>query len=313
MRLVFLFFLLCGGLAMQGQRHTVMTWNVENLFDCRDDSLTDDAEFLPEGERGWTPSRYWRKLDNVARTIAAVDPHKGWPPLVALMEVENDSVLYDLTRRSPLRHAKYAYVMTEGPDVRGIDIALLYQPDAFRLLYHRGIRIPSAEEGYRPTRDILHATGLTPSGDTLHVLAVHLPSRSGNSRQGRAHRMLAATTLCHVLDSLHGKNILLMGDFNAEPDDEIFHEIHTRMRSLMPGGKRALRQAQGTYVFQGQWSFLDHILVSPSLAGRAAPRARVAAFPFLLTEEGIPFRTYRGPFYQGGVSDHLPLLLELDL
>ncbi len=313
MRVFFLMLTLCGTLMAGGQSHTVMSWNVENLFDCRDDSLTDDAEFLPDGERGWTPSRYWRKLDNVARTIAAVDPHKGWPPLVALMEVENDSVLHDLTRRSPLRRARYDYIMTEGPDVRGIDIALLYQPDIFRLLHHRGIRIPSVEEGYRPTRDILHATGLTPVGDTLHVLAVHLPSRSGNSRQSRNHRMLAATTLCHVLDTLHGKDILLMGDFNAEPDDEIFRDIHTRMRSLMPGGKRALRQARGTYVFQRQWSFLGHIQLTPSLAARAASHVRVAAFPFLLTEAGIPFRTYRGPAYQGGISDHLPLLLELDL
>ncbi|MEE1214127.1 MAG: endonuclease, partial [Bacteroidaceae bacterium] len=109
-----------------------MSWNVENLFDCHDDPLKDDGEFLPESERRWTPARYWRKQDQLARTIAAVEPQNGWPLLVGMMEVENDSVLFDLTRRSPLRRAGYDFLVTQSPDIRGIDVALLYQPKVFR-------------------------------------------------------------------------------------------------------------------------------------------------------------------------------------
>ena len=105
-----------------------MSWNVENLFDCHDDTLKDDGEFLPESERRWTPARYWRKQDQLARTIAAVEPQNGWPMLVGMMEVENDSVLFDLTRRSPLRRAGYDFLVTQRPDVRGIDVAVLDQP-----------------------------------------------------------------------------------------------------------------------------------------------------------------------------------------
>ncbi|MBQ2043585.1 MAG: endonuclease, partial [Bacteroidaceae bacterium] len=206
-----------------------MSWNVENLFDCHDDPLKDDGEFLPESERRWTPARYWRKQDQLARTIAAVEPQNGWPLLVGMMEVENDSVLFDLTRRSPLRRAGYDFLVTQSPDVRGIDVALLYQPKAFRLLAHCSVRVPSAQNGFRPTRDILHATGLLPSGDTLHVVAVHLPSRSGNSRQSARHRRLAMSSLCTVLDSLQGKKTVLMGDFNAEPSDPLFQMLEDRM------------------------------------------------------------------------------------
>lgn len=305
-------FLLYGVREAHSQRFTVMSWNVENLFDCRDDSLKDDGEFLPESERRWTLGRYWRKQDQLARTIAAVEPQNGWPLLVGLMEVENDSVVFDLARRSPLRRAGYDFLVTQSPDVRGIDVALLYQPSCFRLISHCSVRVPSAQNGFRPTRDILHATGTLPSGDTLHVLAVHLPSRAGNSRQSSRHRELAMSAICTLLDSLQGKKTVLMGDFNAEPSDPLLKMLADRMVSLMPQRKSDLRKAKGTYVYQGHWGYLDHIFVSPALLPQAKPQAEVAAFPFLTDKDGHPFRTYRGPYYAGGISDHFPVFVELE-
>lgn len=296
-----------------GQRLTFMTWNVENLFDCRDDSLRRDEAFLPDGEHRWTPHRYWRKLDQLARTIAAVEPQDGWPALVALMEVENDSVLHDLTRHSPLRRAAYAYLVTESPDERGIDVGLLYQPSAFRLVRHRSVRVPSVENGFSPTRDILHAVGILPSGDTLHVLAVHLPSRAGGSARSARHRELASATLRSVADSLGQGKVVVMGDFNTEPSDPLFRQFSPSLVTLMPVRRAELRRPQGTYVFRRQWSFLDHILVSPSLHPHVVSPATVARFPFLQDKDGFPFRTYRGPAYMGGVSDHLPLYVQVEL
>ena len=123
----------------------------ENLFDCRHDSLKEDREFLPGGEKKWTPSRYWRKLDALSKVVAAVGEER-LPDLVGLCEVENDSVLFDLTRRSSLRALGYRYVATHSPDVRGIDVALLYQPGSFRLLESRGITVPSVDAGFRPAQ-----------------------------------------------------------------------------------------------------------------------------------------------------------------
>lgn len=310
MRCFLAFLMLCLFFETRAQR--MVWWNVENLFDCQHDSLKEDHEFLPEGEYHWTKGRYWKKLDNLSRTIAAIAGEGDWPMVIGMCEVENDSVLRDLTRRSPLRIARYAYIHEEGPDVRGVDVAMLYDSLQFRPLGHETVRIPSAEQGFRPTRDILHVYGLTPAlPDTLHIIMVHLPSRSGSGLKGELHRRLSVSTLCNLIDNLHDKDVLLMGDFNAEPNDAIFRNIRERMTSLMPQSKKELRKAQGTYYFRKQWSYLDHILVSPSLLTFVQKRAQVGRFPFLLTKEGTPWRTYQGPIYKGGFSDHLPIWVDL--
>lgn len=308
--LILLAFLVC--LAPRAVAQRVVWWNVENLFDCRHDSLKDDHDFLPDGSHRWTRGRYWKKLDNLSRTIAAIAGEDQWPMIVGMCEVENDSCLHDLTRRSPLRMAHYAYIHEEGPDERGVDVAMLYDSLQFHPLGHQSVTVPSAAQGFRPTRDILHVWGLVPSlPDTLYIIIVHLPSRAGSGRKGDVHRRLAVGTLCSLLDSLAGKNVLLMGDFNAEPDDRIFRSIKQRMCSLMPQSRGELRRAQGTYYFRRLWSFLDHIFVSPRLLSLTERRITVGRFPFLLTEKGTPWRTYQGPVYQGGYSDHLPIWVDL--
>lgn len=310
MRYALVFLMLC--LCSETRAQRIVWWNVENLFDCQHDSLMQDHEFLPEGSYHWTKSRYWTKLDNLSRTIAAIAGDDAWPMVVGMCEVENDTCLRDLTRRSPLRMARYAYIHEEGPDVRGIDVAMLYDSLQFRPAGHKAVRIPSAEHGYRPTRDILHVWGLCPTlPDTLHLIMVHLPSRARSGWKGDAHRHLAVETLCGLLDELQDKNVILMGDFNAEPTDKIFRSINERMTSLMPQSRKELRQAQGTYYFRKLWGFLDHILVSTSLLSSVEERASVGRFPFLLTEEGTPWRTFQGPTYKGGFSDHLPIWVDL--
>ena len=138
---------------------TLVQLNCENLFDCRHDSLKNDQEFLPDAYRHWTPSRYWKKLNRIGQEIVACGGEgQQWklPDVVALCEVENDSVLRDLTRRSLLRTARYEYVMTHSPDLRGIDVALLYSPFTFALIKSHTMRI-NPPTGMRPTRDILYA------------------------------------------------------------------------------------------------------------------------------------------------------------
>lgn len=289
----------------------VMTWNVENLFDTVHDQGFQDEEFLPQSERRWTSHRYWQKLTNVSKVIAAVAEDGQVPDLVGLCEVENDSVLHTLTTRSVLRQLGYHYVMTHSEDARGIDVALLYQPVHFRLLETRSIRVPSREAELRPTRDILYAKGLVLAGagtDTLHVLVVHLPSRAGG-HEGDKKRRLAARTLWNVVDSIlqrREEHVVVMGDFNAGHRDPVFKHIPLRLTDD--------KRSQGTYCYQGFWQWLDHILVSPAV--RTQGVARVLRLPWLLEENKtyggeIPFRTYRGPAYHGGVSDHLPVVIDL--
>ena len=310
MRFLLSFLVFCLSLEASSQR--ILWWNVENLFDCQRDSLKEDQEFLPEGSYHWTRGRYWKKLDDLSRTIAAIADEGAWPMVVGMCEVENDTVLHDLTRRSPLRRARYSYIHEEGPDVRGVDVAMLYDSLQFRPYGHKAVRIPSAEQGYRPTRDILHVWGHCPTlPDTLHIIIVHRPSRAGSGRKGDAHRKLAVATLCSLLDELNGKSVLLMGDFNAEPTDKIFQDIGKSLTSLMPQNRKELRREQGTYYFRKVWGFLDHILVSPSLLPFIEQRVTVGRFSFLLKENGAPSRTFQGPIYKGGISDHLPIWVDL--
>ena len=184
---------------------TFVQFNCENLFDCQHDSLKNDVEFLPDGSYHWTLFRYWRKLNRVGQTIVSCGERNGevetlaeqddsiseeavanWhlPDMVALCEVENDSVMRDLTKRSLLRTARYEYVVTHSPDERGIDVALMYSPFSFRLINSRAVRIAPIR-GMSPTRDLLYASGLIISGDTLHVIVAHLPSRRGGEQHSR--------------------------------------------------------------------------------------------------------------------------------
>lgn len=287
-------------------------WNVENLFNCQHDTLKDDHQFLPEGEYHWTRNRYWKKLDNLSRTIAAIADQDAWPMVVGMCEVENDTVLRDLTRRSPLRLARYAYIHEEGPDERGVDVAMLYDSLQFRYAGHEAIPVPSIKKGFHPTRDILHVWGrCTALPDSLHIIIVHFPSRANSGATGEKHRHLAADVVCELLDKLADKHVVLMGDFNAEPNDKVFRGIEKRMTSLMPQERKVLRQAQGTYFFRNLWRYLDHIFVSPGLLPYTEQRAHVGRFPFLLTEKGTPWRTFQGPVYKGGFSDHLPIWVDL--
>lgn len=296
---------------------TFVQLNCENLFDCRHDTLKQDTEFLPEGSRHWTRGRYWRKLDNISRGIVACGMDgREWtlPDMVALCEVENDSVMHDLTRRSLLRGAGYEYVMTCSPDVRGIDVALMYSPFSFALINHFPIRIKPLK-GMRPTRDILYVSGRVVTGDTLHVFVVHAPSRYGGEKATRPYRMLVAERLGMAVDSLrrlsHEPNIIVAGDFNDGHADKSLVMLQDMGLADVSAGASGRNGARGTYKYRGRWSSIDHILISKSVK-KWFKDCIVNDEKFLVEDDerygGIrPKRCYTGYKYVGGYSDHLPL------
>lgn len=339
-KMIFLLFFLCPYPTLAQEEFCLMTYNVENLFDTSHDSLKNDHEFLPGATRRWTYSRYKTKQDHIARCIIATG---GWrpPALVALCEVENDRVLHDLTRYSALREAGYRYVMTDSPDERGINVALLYQREQFRLLGHTGHRIYfPARLKHPPTRDILHVSGQILSGDTLDLFVVHFPSRRNGQKESEPLRLLAATRLKELADSVMQCRklplIMIMGDFNDYPQSRSLKNV---IKTLIPPGKPPtsgdtvhshrlynlaeplVKEKTGTYKYQGKWEILDHILVNGTLLLPGSPlsvpsgKAEIVRHPFLLQPDpkdlGIrPFRTYYGYRYHGGYSDHLPVAVK---
>ena len=329
----------CGGQAVRAQGSglrpfKVVCYNVENYFDCVDDSLADDSEFLPGGLRGWNGARYRLKQAHIARVLAALS---GWdtPALVGLCEVESRKALTDLVRYSPLRSFGYEFIHFDSPDVRGVDVALLYHPYRFFPIRAEAVPVVFADPDERPTRDILYVQGTTMYDDTLHVLLHHAPSRMGGEAASAHRRLQAARVLRGVVDSLLAAcvrpNILVMGDFNDYPTDRSLVEV---LRACPVSDSTVIRpdqlynlayplhvQGKGTYQHEGEWGMLDQIIVSGSLldAGNRfstrPARFRVLDAAFLLCEDERylgqrPFRTYHGMRYQGGYSDHLPVYVE---
>lgn len=289
----------------------LVSWNVENLFDTCHDEGFQDHEFLPEGKRQWTSGRFWKKVNDVARVIVAIGEDGIMPNIIGLCEVENDSVMHALTRRSLLRHIGYDYVMTHSSDTRGIDVALLYNPQHFQLLSHYSIVVKNYLGSQSPTRDILYVQGTylrDHAIDTLHVFVVHLPSLLGGHRGDRLRRQ-ASLTLWEAVDSVERCSpspIVVMGDFNG---DARSHALR-RAPLMLTDAPDVL----GTYCFRGHWEWLDHILISPSLSPLSP--AKPIMLPWLVESNAthdvlMPFRTYRGSTYHGGISDHLPLMLDL--
>ena len=308
-------------LAVAQDRLTIVELNAENLFDIRHDTLKNDHEFLPDSPRHWTRTKYWEKLNRIGQTIIACgEDSSGWhlPDIVGLCEVENDSVLFDLTRRSLLRKARYEYVMTASGDVRGIDVALLYSPFSFRLIKADTIHVvPLAD--MRPTRDILHVEGEIGSGDTLHVFLLHAPSRMGGELYSRPFRKHVMSRLCDVVDSLRSQHadpkLLVMGDFNDYADSPSLQLAYGHGLINVSSEAQGRNGAKGAYRYHGEWGSLDQMLVSENLRSWVAG-CRIHDAPFLLEEDtnygGVkPRRNYNGMRYNNGFSDHLPLVLHL--
>ena len=301
-----------------------MSYNVENLFDCIDDTLTNDDAFLPEATRHWTSRRYWHKLQAVSRTIAAAGDDRA-PDLVALCEIENDSVMRDLTSRALLRNTPYKYLMTSSSDPRGIDVALMYKPSTFRPFAHHALRLPQEQipEG-RHVRDILLVSGELHRGDTLDLLVCHLPSRL-YGKQSTQLRRRVVMHMYQAIDSIGRErtlpHIIVMGDFNDTP-----HSKALRPLTEKAGLTCITEKLKGSYRHKGKWEQIDHIYLSTSLlhhttdstsALHLAPQGAWNFAPDFLTESdphygGLrPHRTYNGMRYEGGISDHLPVCFDL--
>lgn len=288
------------------QTFTVLSYNIENAFDTMHDEGKNDLEYCEGGERHWSKARLMQKLKGIGKVIAAADERRS-VDLIGLCEVENDTVMEYLTQRTPLKNLGYRYIMTHSDDNRGIDVALLYSPFTFHPVEKQPIR---PKIGKQTTRDILHVAGTLTSGDTLDVYVVHLPSKRGGSEAQRLSMSICLQLQSHT-DSIrtarHHPNLIIMGDFNAETNSPQLKFL-TRSHHLTD---RTAKLKPGTYKYQGEWSIIDHILTHTTTLSHQ--QTRILTLPFLVEKDAThgnvkPHRTYLGTFYQGGLSDHLPVV-----
>lgn len=307
------------GAACTGKLVNVAFYNVENLFDTSNDSVTADDDFTPEGKQAWDATRYQAKLEALASVLDTLPG--SLPALLGLCEVENVEVIQELLSTGTLAQVPYVIVHKDSPDERGIDVALIYRQDMATLIAADWLTVTLPDPDDR-TRDILYASFLI-GGEELAVYVNHWPSRSGGQEKSEPARLAAARTLIfHWLTIREAADspVLVMGDFNDYPGDRSLQELaaETQLTNLM--GLPSL-DGQGSYNYRGDWGFLDQILVSSGLIdGRGLDikdgSAQALKENFMLytnpeTGEQRPNRTFGGTQYFGGYSDHLPVYVVL--
>lgn len=316
--------------AAMGQNFTIMTYNVENLFDTRHDEQKDDTEYMPDSKLHWTNHRFYEKLHNIMQVIVGVG---GWetPMLVGLCEIENNFVLKSMVTHEPYRRLNYDYIHFESPDKRGIDVALLYRTDLFTPIASRPV--PVILSNGNAGRDLLYVCGALNDGTILHLIQVHFPSRREGKQVSEPNRAAAATIVRNLTDSIFATDedagIVIMGDFNDNPSDHVPTNVlgalpytadryeSGRLYNLCHNGKRYEDRNTGSYFHGGEWDMLDQIIISGSLLnGSLSVQIHAPAKIYSpkwtsrfneKTQQRVPKRTYSGNHYTGGVSDHFPI------
>lgn len=312
-------------------------YNVENLFDTENNPFTFDDDRTPDGDDVWTQEKYQDKLRKLARVIPEIgsDISKQAPVIVGICEIENRRVLEDLINEPQLKAYNYGIVHYESPDRRGIDVALLYRKDIFRLensVSHELLIYNSKEPDKRVyTRDQLVVSGKI-DNEKLHFIVNHWPSRSGGETASSYKREKAAALNKVILDSIFKKEplakVISMGDFNDDPTNKSFKEILKTKgdpdglspHQLYNPMERMLRKGMGTLAYRDGWNLFDQILISGALTGKDYSgfqfyKAGIFNKKYLITEsgqyKGYPFRSYGYSGYQGGYSDHFPVYIYL--
>ena len=282
----------------------VMFWNVENMFDTRPDNGGEDFSY--KGEHVWTSKRFGRKCDAIAKTIlASSDRYGQMPDIIGLAELENAYVLKRIAGAAALKKYGYGCVHFESADPRGIDVGLLNRKKTMKLTAAMAYRVVSEKGDTIATRDILCAC----FDDSLAVLVNHHPSKYGGAKESSPKRASAIRTMMEIIDSLRlagYSKIISMGDFNAPGDDENFNGVTLRNESL-----KLMREGRGTIKYDGKWELID-MFFTEGLQGDMT----IFDFPPLLCRDSThsgekPFRTWSGPRYNGGVSDHLPIFFKI--
>jgi predicted extracellular nuclease len=304
-------------------------YNVENLFDTLDHPTKLDEEYTPTGKKHWNTERYFDKLNKLSRVVAAME----YPSLLGLCEIENEAVLKDFISETSLKSHDYQIVHFESPDERGIDNALIYKKAHFEVLNSKNIRIDFPKEVIEDdfTRDILYVKGKLAGNIILHIFVNHWPSRSGGVEKSEPKRVYVASALRKKVDEIFATspnaNILIMGDLNDETDNKSVVEILKAKTSLDNIVENSLyncmaendQNGKGSYRYRGNWNMLDNIIVSSSFV---KPESKIRVTNATVFQEDWmmydhpkygngPSRSYGGPNYYGGYSDHLPVFIDI--
>ncbi len=334
-KLFFLLLFLVPGLAQNAHAqkketlYSVAFYNLENLFDTIHDTGKDDYEFLPDGDMKWTPEKYLAKQKNMSTVLSMLSREKvpAGPAFIGVAEIENRRVLEDLVKQPALAADNYQIVHYEGPDKRGIDCALLYNPKQFEVISSKLAPYVYVDDTVHKTRGFLIVNGKL-AGDNVCVIVNHWPSRGATSPA----RVRAAQQVKALKDSLLAGNknlkLIVMGDMNDDPMDESMavtlgaKKFANEVKAgefFNPWWSTLEDKGVGTLLYRGKWNLFDQIVVSSSLLtatkGLKYDHNEVFLRDFLIQQDGkykgSPLRTHGGKTWLNGYSDHLPTIIYL--
>lgn len=293
----------------------VMFWNLENFFDTEDEGKNHgEKEFSATGTRRWTKGRFFDKCNAIAKSILWTGGTYGrMPDAIGLAEVENSKVLYTLLGTTALKKHGYKVIHYDSDDPRGIDVAMLYNGKTFEKVSSKAYKVLGNDGKPIKTRDILLVCLKDRrNGKSWHYIVNHHPSKFSGSKASSHSRDCAMNTLVSICDSLMAtgeENIVAMGDFNDTPESRTFDLMGSDMKNLaLPFAEKG----EGTIRYQGKWDMIDMFIVSEKVGMHS--EMGIVRIPFLIQRDNAhtgekPLRTYSGPRYIGGVSDHFPVII----
>lgn len=310
-------------------------YNLENLYDTINDPSKNDEEFLPESERGYNSAVYWDKLSRLASVISQMgkDVSPDGPALLGVAEIENDTVLTDLIHQSLLKDRNLKFEHYNSPDVRGVDVGLLYNPKYFRVMSSAPlfVQLPGGSKDSYFTRDVLYVKGILLK-DTIHVFVNHWPSRSGGEERSIPARAAAAMVCKKRVDSLTAINpsakIIVMGDLNDDPISPSVTKVlqakgnvnDVKGPGLFNPWVDMYKKGIGTLAYQDSWGLFDQILLSAGWLNKDQQglfyyKANIFNKEFMVQKtgkfRGYAKRTWDGTTYNYGYSDHFPTYISL--
>lgn len=306
---------------------TVAFYNVENLFDTKNDPYTNDNEFTGAGKLHWTKRKYLRKLKNISSIVSLIGTNNSSlpPAIVGLAEVENATVLHDLTTHPNLIEYRYKFIHFESLDERGMDVALLYRVDSFTVLSSKTHTFHFYDEdGTRDyTRDVLEVKGVL-HGDLVYILVNHWQSRLEGKAKTNTRRVEAATFVQQKIQEIKANEkvdpkFIIMGDFNDDPSSESIKDYLVKEHFFNPMEDLHQRNS-GSLNYYGRWHLFDQIILSKNFFSKnsslAFQKASIFKKPWMKIQKGkykgSPLRTYIGPWYKGGYSDHFPVYVTFE-
>lgn len=336
--LVLLPILLCFfSIAVAQKQHyktaVIAFYNLENFYDTIDNPIVNDNDFTPAGEKNYNTTIYNSKVHHLATVIAQIgtEINPDGPAILGVAEIENDTVLNDLVKEPLIAGRNYNIVHYDSKDLRGVDVAFLYNPKYFRVEDSRKlfVRLPAGAKENIFTRDVLWVKGKL-DGETVHIFVNHWPSRLGGEERSAPGRAAAALVCKNFADSLQqaepDTKIVIMGDLNDDPVNASLTKVlnakgkkeDVEQNGLFNPWVEMYKKGYGTLAYQDAWGLFDQIIISESWLSKNQTgffylRQHIFNKQFLIENNGkyrgYPMRTWDGNTYRGGYSDHFPTYL----